>query len=105
MGPVEALLDSPEKWTKNALAKNANGHCCDVESQYATCFCIGGALMRVSKISYNEKAAKQFCEANGIEPVHELGGSKPYWLGMVRWNNDKNRTYEEVITAVRKAGI
>lgn len=42
---ARALIDTPEKWTKDVLARDADGNQCDARSTDAKCYCIEGALL------------------------------------------------------------
>lgn len=44
-----ALLSDPANWTTDYFARNAKGQDVDVRSPDATCFCIMGAIERVTR--------------------------------------------------------
>ncbi len=98
MGTVEALLCAPEKWTQGALARDCDGNEVEAMGQIATCYCLSGALWVVAADDESKfhELLNKFCDANGL-----ARGSRH----MIEWNDAEGRTYEEVITAVRKAGI
>jgi hypothetical protein len=43
---ARALIDTPDKWTQNAFARNALGVNVEVRGSSATCFCTLGAIER-----------------------------------------------------------
>ena len=45
---MRKLIDTPEKWTKKCYARTALGAPTSYEDTQATCFCILGALNRVT---------------------------------------------------------
>lgn len=44
---IKAVIDTPAKWTKGQLAKDARGRRIATSSPDAVCFCIFGAIDRV----------------------------------------------------------
>lgn len=50
---VWALIDTPEKWTKGAYARDANGQSVPSISGFAVCFCIIGANDRYGQNGFN----------------------------------------------------
>ncbi len=97
MGPVEALLSKPSKWIQGSYALNADGERCHYLDP-ATCYCVGGAI----KKAYPGDGDKQLKVVEALTIVIGIHNSFPSLYG---WNDEEGRTYEEVITAVRKAGI
>lgn len=43
---VRELLDSPEKWTKGAIARDSKGNLVSYNSPNAVCFCLLGAIYK-----------------------------------------------------------
>lgn len=48
---AKSLIDSPEKWTTEFVARNAQGGCVAETSDEAICFCSVGALYKQAHIS------------------------------------------------------
>ena len=44
------LIDTPEKWAKNQMARNVNGMHVNVRNPDAVCFCSLGALYRAAHV-------------------------------------------------------
>ncbi len=103
VGPVEELLSDPKRWTKNVLARDSEGKGCQYDRPYAVQWCIAGAMMlHYPDVAVcDDESVRPFCVVNGIEPMY----SGKYWMALVLWNNDPKRTHEQLLTAVRKAGI
>jgi hypothetical protein len=90
---LELFEGHPERWTKGAFAKNANGDCrmtCDPE---AVCFCLLGGLTLV--YGYNLGTA---------EKAEQLQIPKGY-TGVDDFNDAPGTTFEMVLEVVRKAGV
>ena len=43
---AKAVIDTPEKWTKNAMARNAAGTAVHQGNKLAVCWCLSGAVNR-----------------------------------------------------------
>jgi hypothetical protein len=48
------LISDPKHWTQKACARDVNGEHIDIFSPDAVCFCVGGAIERVSKTGCRE---------------------------------------------------
>lgn len=48
LAAIKELLATPNKWTKKASARTARGRIVNVDDPDAYCFCIGGALRKIS---------------------------------------------------------
>lgn len=46
---MKELLQSPDSWTKNAMARNARGQGCSATGPEASCWCLLGALVVVEE--------------------------------------------------------
>lgn len=91
MKPSE-LLDSPEKWTKGAWGRCKDGSACDCRDERATCWCIIGAIYKCfSNEARIEKLLKEMRDSLNLSE-HPL-----MW-----WNDNPERTYEEVIDLLKK---
>jgi hypothetical protein len=87
------LLDSPEKWTKEVLARDSKGNSTHPDSPEAVCWCVKGALRKCYpnyddwRVAYDRlREAKNF-------------GS------IVSWQDDPETTYEEIIEALKLADV
>jgi hypothetical protein len=92
---VDELLSDKSRWTQRANARDNERRECAVLQGHS--FCLNGALIRVTEDRYNAgvgpliEAAKAFVDANDIRGV------------IAQWNDDPNRTFEEVKAAIQKA--
>lgn len=89
---LQALLSGPERWTKGADARDRTGKMRDAESAQACCWCIGGALDKLS--NYRSDLAQIMHEAIGDEP------GKPTLL--CDWNDDPSRTFADIQALMAK---
>lgn len=83
------LIEPEGAWTQGALARGADGEPVEPEDRDATCWCISGALMRLSD--------GQFYEL--IKPVERVIGGRI----IPAWNDTKGRTQAEVVAKLREA--
>jgi len=84
------LIEKPGAWTQGALARHANGNPVGPAEANATCWCLYGALDRVTGVRCYEGAAADV-----------LAGMLP---GTVSgWNDRTGRTQAEVVAALRAA--
>lgn len=85
---VHELLDGPEKWTKGANAREADGSHCFTNSPLATCFCLRGAILHCYGCGMQNKRRdaideKIFAHLGKIQMDYD-------------WNDAPDRTFEEV---------
>jgi hypothetical protein len=78
-------------WTQGAFARHANGRVIGCESESASCFCMAGAIMRVTPSIYS---FERF-----IEPLCVVIGDRR----LDHWNDAPERTQAEVLAAFDKA--
>ena len=90
---ARAVIDTEDKWTQGALARNAGGQeLVSVLSPGAVCYCAGGAIA----VAFGERYPD---------------GSSPVWLALEAvisgviptWNDKPERTHAEVLAAFDKA--
>jgi hypothetical protein len=87
---VAELLADKSRFTTESYARNGDGFRCDVSDPGAVCFCILGAIEKVT--------GKSFCGSAQYEILQRLTGD------LVTIFNDSH-TYEEVYAKVLEAGI
>lgn len=90
------LLDSPEKWTQRALARDADGREVDPTSADAVCWCMEGAFIATHD---DEKGAEFERLRATLRKYGEPLGSP--WI----FNDDAANTYEEVIAVLKEADV
>jgi len=89
---MKKLLDSPEKWTKGATAKNSRGEIISSRDKDAICWCLVGATRR--------------CDPNFHFLTYEI--FSPVMEGFVKtvsipiWNDAPERTYEDIVELLNK---
>lgn len=97
---ARALIDSPEKWTRGAFARNSKGEKVEVYDPNATCFCVLGALIRCESESVDFlKTARPLRKA-----FIELGTpAADFEQTLPGFNDSIATTHEIVLTAFDKA--
>lgn len=91
---IRELYSDPSKWTKRAYARDPEGEPDFPRSQYAVCWCLDGAI----ELCYPSGAVR--------DPIYEKVGCilAPHWandrirqtMEIQRWNDAKERTFEDV---------
>lgn len=92
---VKELLTDESKWTKGEFARTAEGMCCGSLSSFAVRWCLDGAVDHCYRgngdgVIYSEVREKV---------KKEIGGS--VW----DWNDNKERTFEDVKALIEKLDI
>jgi hypothetical protein len=93
---VKALLDAPEKWTKGAYARDANGISCSWKyNKSAVCWCISGACSVIIPytLDWHRRASRLERELEKYLPLLEL----------VEWNDAPERTFEDIHNVLNAA--
>jgi hypothetical protein len=94
---TKALLSSPDKWTKGAMAHDANRNSVGWGHPDAVCWCLSGALAHVCG-GINERWSKGlWALSNAIRPADAAG------VSIAIWNDNIGRTYDDVINILDKA--
>lgn len=86
------LIEPEGAWTQGVWARTTTGRACGPFEDGAACFCMRGALNRVS----------------GRSLVHDMADIRavlgfPTSASMARWNDRENRTQAEVVAKLREA--
>ena len=92
------LLDKPGAWAQGSLALGSSGESLSVDSSEAVCFCIVGAIRRVS--GFNRRPEKTVPLRQAVARSLGLPG---YKAPLVAWNDAPERTQAEVVQALRDA--
>lgn len=85
----ELFNGHPERWTRGALARRADGSDTTADDEKAVAFCMVGACQRVYGVGNAKDEVLRIREA--------CGGSA------VEFN--RTHTFEEVVDAVRRSGV
>lgn len=88
------LLEKPGAWTQGSFARTASGASESPFSPAASCFCLRGALCRVSNRRLHD-----------LLEVETKALGFPTAAAMARWNDHPSRTQAEVVAALRQASI
>jgi len=96
---ISELLNSPEKWTKGALARDKNDKYVGILSKDAASYCLLGALF----YCYDNKCiGKKWNKLNNA--ILEYG-FRCFGETVVAFNNHPKTTYEDVIEVVKLADL
>lgn len=91
---VKDLLDSSNKWTKNHYARDIYGHSVSQFSNYATCFCLDGAMQKCygTKKEYIDISKKVLNYLHTTNKIHEpLTHQKIF-----QWNDKAQTTFKDI---------
>ena len=83
------LLSVPERWTKRVSARATDGKSCPIDSPNATCWCIVGALGKITDYALPDECTDVLREG--------LPGS------LVSFNDAPERTHAEVLARFDEA--
>lgn len=89
---VVNLLRYEERWTQNTSARNVEKESVLPDSPNAICWCLTGAIYKCYPNSDERYLINQM--------VYKELGQLPH-----NWNDDVNRTHDEVLELVTKLGI
>jgi len=94
---VKELLCHPNRWTTKAEARDSKGKPCDPNADEAVSWSLDGAIARC----YDNR----YVETNSNEAYQRVA-RHPKVKGFVSWFNDqKHRTYEEIMEIVTELDI
>jgi hypothetical protein len=91
---IYELLDTPEKWTKRAMARDGYG--CPIglsRIHEAACWCVIGAAVTC----YGQEGAQRVCQMIG----EHIGALE----GVSEWNDKRSRTYDDVISLCKELDV
>jgi hypothetical protein len=95
------LLTDESKWTQGAAARNKRGRRCDVFSDAAVRFCLCGAAVRVYSGTELYGALFKIARAIGLDDEDY----KDLDRAIAAWNDDPNRTFEDVRKVLEAADV
>lgn len=100
---VRELLDRPERWTQGVLARDTTtGNPVGPESEFATAWCLGGAVMRAYPAYEDQTEPLRRLREAIFGPPRGKGYPEPR-IG--NWNDAPGRTFEEVRELVERLDI
>jgi hypothetical protein len=79
---VHELLNSPDKWTQRASARDVNNHVCLSDSANAKCWCLLGAISKVYPCSDFMRVVKKVANVTKEN--------------IPSWNDRPERTFDDV---------
>lgn len=98
---METLLNGDGRWIKYEEAQDANGKAVLGENPDACCWCLIGAMMRVSKDGEHVDLGRVSDLSNAIyNALGEVPLNRPT---LVSFNDAANTTQDDVLALIRKA--
>lgn len=94
---ARALIDTPEKWTKGALARDARGEQVCSRSAEAVCFCSEGAISAVTAFGEFE-----WLTSEG-DAFKALSGAVPEGLTVYHFNDRASTTHTDIMALFDRA--
>jgi hypothetical protein len=88
---LELFEGHPERWVKGSEARSEYGHMCRPTHKAAVCWCLVGAL--------------SFVYRNEVEHWQAMRRVFQFVKSIRTWNDDSNRTFDELLDLVRRAGV
>lgn len=83
---AKALIDTPEKWGKDAYEPSAG------------CYCMAGAIFAAKGEGFNPWKENNSPEANAIEnALNEINDGLSPWRSYVDYNDDQETTHEDIM--------
>lgn len=92
---VRELLAKPERWTKDAYARDADGARVEATDPRATCWCLSGAI---TKVTPDHATGVPVWMALSDETERARGGAV---VGF--WNDRPRRTHAQVLRLIDRA--
>jgi hypothetical protein len=98
---VAELLEDPKRWTQcGEDAVTRDGQPAHVESDAACAFCVWGAIVKVYNVSEDSMDAA----VRKLKNFSSLGEDDMF-SELFSWNDSPKTTHEEMLAAVKAAGI
>ncbi len=85
------LLRTPQRWTKRTYARDSDGKRIAAFAPEATQWCVRGAIFK--------------CCADFLTGLRMLRDVLPPKTNITHWNDDPTRTHDEVLKALKDAGL
>lgn len=89
-------------WTQHAHARRADGSSCRFSDPMAVRYCLIGALWAGESVLTAEGQAATDARDALLTVAHALRGAEP-GLVLLDWNDDRDRTHEEVLARLDAA--
>jgi len=89
---IKEFFSTKEKWTQKTSARDKNGKWVSINDNNASCWCLFGAINKC----YSDEDSRR----RVIIKVKSYIGDK-----IASWNDDENRTFEEVKALCEKLDI
>lgn len=101
---VHEFLDKPERWTKNAYARNAFNYEVDVDDPSANSWNISGAINYIYFLTVSSEEKTDDYKKNlaaKMRQIIDIIGTTQVW----EWEAAPERTFEEVHSILKQVDI
>lgn len=96
---LQELFSDPKRWTTHGKARDTRGRPTLVHDPYAACWCLLGALQRVYGGTF-------YANPDCMRAMGKVNDALPDDAETIaEWNDHPDRTAEEVLALVTKAGV
>ena len=102
------ILSDPVRWTQEVMAADSEGNYTSYEGDSATCFCSIGAVYRAHYELTGTGLGSAFGERTLDDALNDLRRAinpklDPVFVGIALWNDNPDRTHEEVLGTFKAA--
>lgn len=97
------IISAPGAWTQNAFARRVDGSRVDPTSEGACKFCAVGALAKAHLEIKMKTISQDLMEASNFVGMCIPGATQTWRLSLASYNDDPDRTQEEVIAVFDRA--
>lgn len=94
---IKGLFSNPKCWTQRVFSRNEKGYEVAINSPFACCYCLSGAI---SKVCNDLPGRTELYKSIYSEFVKDISDKLPYSKYVVPFNDGS--TYEEVIALIDK---
>jgi hypothetical protein len=99
----EEVLNSPERWTQGASARQDDGGVVSYESGEAVCWCLTGAVALVArKMPLCETGESEFSRTMAVLAI-AIDPTLTRYVSIPSWNDAYTTKYEDVIAVIDRA--
>lgn len=98
---VELFEGHPERWTQGTFSKDAAGNITHISSPHTMCWCLTGAIWFVYDNLEFGNAVSRTTEA--IKKLHHY--HQDTIISLASWQDQPERTFEEVFAVAKEAKI
>ncbi|MDH7796408.1 MULTISPECIES: hypothetical protein [unclassified Beijerinckia] len=91
---IRQLLDTPDRWTKNFNARDALGRQALPDDDNATCWCLNGAMIKITDARYTRRY-------DALDSA--LNAAVPGRTGFITFNDNGSTRHDDVLNLLDQA--